>query len=147
MQLIEPTMIYCPLNLLILTNCNNCRVEFIFNKDTKYIGYFHHLTFTCLIFQKKHTYLFTFLHTDWCDTSSWNPSSCITHLHSQYHGCWWPGDARIQGISNHDIDLIKPWKLIPLTSRFVVSSVARIWQNKNKNYGTGGIELRNPILG
>ena len=26
-------------------------------------------------------------------------------LHSQYHGCWWPGDARSQGISNHDIDL------------------------------------------
>ena len=25
-------------------------------------------------------------------------------LHSQYHGCWWPGDARSQVISNHDID-------------------------------------------
>ena len=24
-------------------------------------------------------------------------------LHSQYHGCWCPGDARSQGISNHDI--------------------------------------------
>ena len=23
----------------------------------------------------------------------------------QYHGCWWPGDARSQGINNHDIDL------------------------------------------
>ena len=24
-------------------------------------------------------------------------------LHSQYHGCWCPGDARSQGISNHEI--------------------------------------------
>ena len=24
---------------------------------------------------------------------------------SQYHGCWWPGDIRSQGISNHGIDL------------------------------------------
>ena len=27
-------------------------------------------------------------------------------LHSQYHGCWCPGDARSQGISNHDIDQV-----------------------------------------
>ena len=26
-------------------------------------------------------------------------------LHSQYHGCWCPGDVRSQGISSHDIDL------------------------------------------
>ena len=24
---------------------------------------------------------------------------------SQYHGCWWPGDARSQGINSHGIDL------------------------------------------
>ena len=29
-------------------------------------------------------------------------------LQNQYHGCWCPGDARSQGISNHDIDLVKP---------------------------------------
>ena len=27
-------------------------------------------------------------------------------LHSQYHGCWWPGDARRQGISSLGIDLV-----------------------------------------
>ena len=27
-------------------------------------------------------------------------------LHSQYHGCWWLGDARNQGISSHDIDFL-----------------------------------------
>ena len=26
-------------------------------------------------------------------------------LHSLYHGCWWPGNARSQGISIHGIDL------------------------------------------
>ena len=26
---------------------------------------------------------------------------------NQYHGCWCPGDDRSQGISNHDIDLVK----------------------------------------
>ena len=29
-------------------------------------------------------------------------------LHSQYHGCWWPGDARSQGISNNSIDIVMP---------------------------------------
>ena len=32
----------------------------------------------------------------------------LSILHSQYHGCWCPGDARSQGINNHDIDLVKP---------------------------------------
>ena len=36
-------------------------------------------------------------------------------LHSHYHGCWWPGDARSQGISNHDIDQVKPGQLAPRT--------------------------------
>ena len=25
-------------------------------------------------------------------------------LQRQYHGCWWHGDARSQGICNHNID-------------------------------------------
>ena len=33
--------------------------------------------------------------------------------HSQYHGCWWPDDARSQGISSHDIDQI--FQNIPLS--------------------------------
>ena len=24
----------------------------------------------------------------------------------QYHGCWWPGNARSQGISSNDIGLV-----------------------------------------
>ena len=29
-------------------------------------------------------------------------------LHSQYLGCWWPGDTGSQGISSHGMDLILP---------------------------------------
>ena len=39
-------------------------------------------------------------------------------LHSQYHACWWPGDVMSHGLSNHDIDLVKPGKLGPRTLRF-----------------------------
>ena len=31
--------------------------------------------------------------------------------HGQYHGCWWPDDARSQGISNHGVGLIILWCL------------------------------------
>ena len=27
-------------------------------------------------------------------------------IHGQYHGCWWSGDVRSQGISSHDIGLV-----------------------------------------
>ena len=27
-------------------------------------------------------------------------------LHIQYHGCWWPGDVRSQGIGSHNIELV-----------------------------------------
>ena len=29
-------------------------------------------------------------------------------LQSQYHRCWYPGDAGSQGIINHDIDSVEP---------------------------------------
>ena len=31
----------------------------------------------------------------------------VPTLHSPYHGCWWPGDARSQGISSHNVDPVK----------------------------------------
>ena len=31
----------------------------------------------------------------------------LTILHNQYHGYWCPGDARSQGIINHDIDYVE----------------------------------------
>ena len=43
-------------------------------------------------------------------------------LLSQYRGCWWPGDARSQGISSHGIDLV-------LSEYFSLST--RMTKNKN----------------
>ena len=37
---------------------------------------------------------------------SWKTRIQIFILYSQYRGCWLPGDARIQDISSHDIDLV-----------------------------------------
>ena len=55
-------------------------------------------------------YCISFLHTDRTEVVDIFP--CVfqrpTVVYSQYHGCWWPGDAMSQGISNHDIDLVKP---------------------------------------
>ena len=32
----------------------------------------------------------------------------LTYFTCQYHGYWCPGDVRSQGISSHDINLVKP---------------------------------------
>ena len=32
----------------------------------------------------------------------------LSILHSQYHACLCPGDARSQDISNHDINCVQP---------------------------------------
>ena len=52
-------------------------------------------------------------------TKNINPSSSctITYLFYIVNGCWCPGDARSQGISNHDTDLVKPRWLGPRTLR------------------------------
>ena len=61
-------------------------------------------------FQKEHNHTFAFHVTpsQCCYTGIWNPSSCKTQTYifniGQQHGCWCPGDARSQGISNHDVD-------------------------------------------
>ena len=54
--------------------------------------------------------------------------------HSQYHGCWWPGDARSQGISSHDIDLFYSRIIQALLSEGVKNnkdelSHVMIWSN------------------
>ena len=38
-------------------------------------------------------------------SSWWHHGQGFVHpAHCQYRGCWWPGDARNQGISSHGID-------------------------------------------
>ena len=62
--------------------------------------------------QKTYTCVFTFyvIPPHWYDTGSWNPSSSMTRTYPfcQYHGCWCPGDARSQVISNHDFYYDRP---------------------------------------
>ena len=64
--------------------------------------------------EQKHIYLHLMAFLNRYDTGSWNPSLSKTMtyiyyiLYSQYHGCWCPGYERSQGISSHDIDLVKP---------------------------------------
>ena len=54
---------------------------------------------------------FIFIH-HYDGTGSWNLPSLkdndLSITHSQYNGCWCPGDTSRQGISSHGIDLVLP---------------------------------------
>ena len=52
----------------------------------------------------------SFLHIDTAQVVEILPqkNKNLPILRTQYHGCWCPGDVRSQGISSHDIDLVKP---------------------------------------
>ena len=89
------------------------------------------LTLYMLIFQRDQKHIFTFyvIHPYWHDTGSWNlPSNkARTYLfcsivQSQNHGCWYPGNAKSQGVSNHDIYCVEPNLFGPHTLR--VNSLA-----------------------
>ena len=43
-------------------------------------------------------------------------------LHSQYYGCWCLGDARSQGISNHDVHFVEQELFGPCMFRIYVSN-------------------------
>ena len=58
-------------------------------------------------------HLMSFLHIDMTQVVEILPDS-------QYHGCWCPGDARSQGINNHDIYYVEPNQFSPCTLRFRV---------------------------
>ena len=61
------------------------------------------------LFDTKQKFVFTIIHEDrWhrhlISLLIENKGPLI--LHSQYHGCWWAGDARSQGINRHGLDLV-----------------------------------------
>ena len=59
--------------------------------------------------KNMHLHFMSFLHNNKTQVVEIPPQDKdLPTLHDQYHGCWWPGDARSQGISNHDFDLVKP---------------------------------------
>ena len=49
----------------------------------------------------------------------------LSILHSQYHGCWWPGDASRRGISSYGTGLV-----CPKHSSFITQ---RVNYNRTKN--------------
>ena len=58
---------------------------------------------------KMYLQFISFLHTDMTQAIEILP--CVRQnlpiLHSQYHGCWCPGNARSQGISKNDIYFVE----------------------------------------
>ena len=50
----------------------------------------------------------SFLHIDMKKVVEILPQIRQEPTYSTYHGWWCPGEARSQGISSHDIDLVKP---------------------------------------
>ena len=74
-----------------------------------------------------------FIHRDpcynWDGSGSWNTSSWTIIPCSQYHGGWWLGDARSQGISSHDIDLFIPeysslsTRMVTFFLKFLISNM------------------------
>ena len=70
-------------------------------------GYFNFLHHKLFLGNQK---LFLLMVSSWYwdGASRWNPShgKTRTHLPCIVDGCWWPGNARSQGISNPCIDLV-----------------------------------------
>ena len=62
------------------------------------------------LFNKNmHLQISLFIHTDMTQIKSFFvQDKDLPSLHTQYHGYWWPCDAGILGISNHDIDVVQP---------------------------------------
>ena len=52
----------------------------------------------------------SFLHIDKAQVVEILPhvSQNVPILHSQYHGCWCPGDSKNHAINNHDIYYVEP---------------------------------------
>ena len=53
---------------------------------------------------KEYVYI-NYMFTQFRNPRLWRRRTSLSY--SQYHGCWWPGDPRSQGISSNDIDLAK----------------------------------------
>ena len=74
--------------------------------------------FTCHFFReniKIYLHFMSFLHANKTQVVEIPPRVRQGSAYStyQYHGCWCPGDVRSQGISNHDIDLVKRDNSVP----------------------------------
>ena len=74
-------------------------------------------------FSSRNMYTISIIPPHWHDTGSWNSPSCKIRTYLVYTvniiAADGPGDTRSQGISNPDIDLIKPGYLGPCTQRVI----------------------------
>ena len=61
-----------------------------------FMRYENTFAFISIIFQQRHCTADEIFLMEYMDFVSCN----------QFHSCWWPGDARSQGISIHDIDAV-----------------------------------------
>ena len=69
----------------------------------------------------KNMFEFPTISQNWDDTgSSWRKTSSPAS-HSQYHGCWWPGDTWSQGIRGHGIYLPSSPEIFWLQSKLTKS--------------------------
>ena len=64
-----------------------------------------------LIFENKKIFKAYFICWHWNVAAIWSHTAHMEDnsqsiLQSQYHGCWWPGDGRSQGINSYGIDLV-----------------------------------------
>ena len=85
---------------------------------------FNPLRLTFFNGKQEHTFTFYVIPPYWHGTSNSNPFSNLPILHSPYLEYWCPGDARSQGISNHDIYYVDPNWNGPRTSKVKMSYVA-----------------------
>ena len=81
------------LKIHILVHKVNTFCANFFNRTINMYMYLQYLSFLC---------------TDMTQVVGILPRVRQGHAYSTHHGCWWPGDTRSQGISNNDIELIKP---------------------------------------
>ena len=57
---------------------------------------------------KMYLQFISFIHIDIAEILPRLMQELTYSTYSQYHGCWYPGDARSQAINSIDIDYVEP---------------------------------------
>ena len=99
------------------------------------------LSYWIYFMKHKNTFTFCIINQHWNGTDSLYPSSmktmtCLSRM-GQYCCCWWPGDAKSQGISSHGIDWFlleyssfSTWRELPIEVPLVSIFKNIIWSSK-----------------
>ena len=84
-----------PIHVPMFTLIYSFHMESLGRTELKSIYMYTWILYHCLILKTMHVNNIFLLE-----------NKALIILHGQYHNCWWPGDARNQSISSHDIELI-----------------------------------------